>query len=57
MKVLQIFAQECSYDDLGLTLSFFLWQGQFCFLGFYMGTDLGFCRRFFWVQKLINTVK
>ena len=22
-----------------------------------MGRDLGFCRRFFWVQNLINTVK
>ena len=30
-KVLKIFAQECSSDDLLLTLTF-LWQGQSCFL-------------------------
>ena len=47
--------QECSNDDLELTLRF-LWQGQICFLGFHMGRVRGFCRGF-WCKNLIKTVE
>ena len=33
-SVLKIFAQKCSNDDIGLTLTF-LCQDQICFLGFH----------------------
>ena len=44
-KVLKIFPQKCSNDDLGLTLTF-LRQGQICFPGFHTGRVYGTCRRF-----------
>ena len=54
-NVVKIFAQKCSNDDTGLTLTF-LWQDQFFFSGFHMGRVYGTCR-WFWVQKLINVLK
>ena len=36
-KVLKIFIQDGSNDDLGSTLSFFLSQGRICLLSCYMG--------------------
>ena len=56
-KVLQIFAQECSNDDLGLTLSFFYGKVKFVFWNFIWEEILDFVEDFFLVQKLINTVK
>ena len=55
--MLQIFAQECSNDDLGLTLSFFYGKVKFAFWDFIWEEILDFVEDFFWVQKLINTVK
>ena len=37
-KILRIFTQECSYDDLVLILNFFIRHGQICFLGFFLPT-------------------
>ena len=37
LKVLKIFAQECSNNVVGLTMTYILWQGQICFLGFHIG--------------------
>ena len=45
MESLKIFTQECTNDDLGLALSF-LWQGQICLLGFYMGRVMDFAEDF-----------
>ena len=46
-KVLQIFAQECSNDDLGLTLSFFYGKVKFAFWDFIWEEILDFVEDFF----------
>ena len=45
-KVLQIFAQECSNDDLGLTLSFFYGKVKFAFWDFIWEEILDFVEDF-----------
>ena len=50
-EALKIFAKECSNDDLRLTLSFFLWQGQI------FHSFSSWILQKFLVQKLIKLVQ
>ena len=54
-KVLKIFVQKCSNDDLGLTVRFFMARSNLL-SGLSYGKDLW---KFYniWVQKLFNAVK
>ena len=40
---MKMFAPNCINDDIGLTLTF-LWQGQICLPGFYVGRVSGTCK-------------
>ena len=54
MKVLKIFAKECSNYELGLVFTF-LWQGQVCLRSFIWENVIEVVEDV--VAKVINTVK